>query len=298
MDQEEISRLCASLFIHSKEEKLWSVRDSLKESAGKKLDLCLVGKVLSTKHVNREAFRAVIPKIWQMKLEIEVVQDNIFLFYFRNQGDRFRVLAGGPWCFDNGILVLEKLSGTGDIAKVGLTRVVFWVQIPNAPFLCMTKEMSEFLGQLIGELIDIDVGVTGECFGKYLRLKVAIDISQPLKRFLRLELTKGEESLLLLRYEKLSEYCFHCGIIGHSHQECHNRKCTDIRASSMEFDIGPWLRATNPPGQNKTFGHQRARSEKLHDRNEGAGISEKTNDRPSSTDGSWRSKFMGDGSKG
>ncbi|TXG51109.1 hypothetical protein EZV62_023633 [Acer yangbiense] len=238
MDQEEISRLCASLLIHSKEEKLWSVRDSLKESAGKKLDLCLVGKVLSTKHVNREAFRAVIPKIWQTKLEIEVVQDNIFLFYFRNQGDRFRVLAGGPWCFDNSFLVLEKLFGTGDIAKVGFNRVVFWVQIPNAPLLCMTKEMGEFLGQLIGELIVIDVGVTGECFGKYLRLK-----------------------------------------------ECHNGKRTDSRASNMEFDFGPWLRATNPSGQNKTFGHQRARSEKA-------------NDRPSSTDASWRSKLVGNGSKG
>ncbi|TXG64170.1 hypothetical protein EZV62_011164 [Acer yangbiense] len=206
MDQNEIAKLCASLSLQTKDEKLWSVRNTLKESVGRKLDLCLVGKVISTKNINREAFKAVIPRIWQTVLDIEVVQDNIFLFYFSNQGDRFRIMAGGPWSFDNCLLVLEKPSEVGDIAKLGFSRVVFWIQILNASLLCMTKEMGEFLGQLIGELVDIDVGVTGECFGKYVRLKVAIDISKPLERFLRLEL----------------------------------------------FDYSPWLRASGPPGQNKS----------------------------------------------
>ena len=97
----------------------------LKELAGRKLDLCLVGKVLSTKHINREAFRAVLPRIWQSALDIEVVQDNIFLFYFRNQGDLFRIIAGGPWSFDNCLIVLEKPSGVGDITKLWFSRVVF-----------------------------------------------------------------------------------------------------------------------------------------------------------------------------
>ncbi|TXG63892.1 hypothetical protein EZV62_010886 [Acer yangbiense] len=297
MDPEEISKLCASLSIHSQDEKLWSVRDTLKESAGRKLDLCLVGKVLSNKHVNMEAFRAVIPKIWQTKLEIEVVQDNTFLFYFRNQGDRFRALAGGPWSFDNSLLVLDKLSGIGDIAKLGFNRVVFWVQIPNAPLLCMTREMGEFIGQLIGELVDIDVGVTGECFGKYMHLKVAIDVSKPLKRFLILELVKGEEYLLLLRYEKLPEYCFHYGIIGHSHQECHNKK--DSRAASLEFDFDPWLRATSLPGQIKNAGQQqRYRGEKGQNRPGGVISAAKSSEPPSSVEGTWRSKHVDIGSTG
>ncbi|TXG57031.1 hypothetical protein EZV62_018344 [Acer yangbiense] len=221
MDQEEIAKLSASLSLQSKEEKLWSVQNTLKDLTVKKLELCLVGKVLSSKIINREAFRAVIPRIWQTALDIEVVQDNIFLFYFHNQGDRYKIMAGGPWSFDNCLMILEKPSGVGDIAKLGFSRVVFWIQILNAPLLCMTKEMGDFLGQLIGELVDIDIGVTGECFGKYIHLKVAIDISKPLKRFLRIELVEREESILLLRYERLPEYYFRCGIIGHSYQECH-----------------------------------------------------------------------------
>ncbi|TXG62355.1 hypothetical protein EZV62_013718 [Acer yangbiense] len=139
MDQEEIVRLCASLSLKSKEEQLWSVQDSLKDSAGKKLDLCLMGKVLSNKHINRDAFRTMMLKI------------------------------------------------------------------PNAPLMCMTKEIGEFIGKLIGELKDIDVGLTRECFGKYMRLKVEVDVSKSLKRFLRLELEKGKESILLLRQGRREE---------------------------------------------------------------------------------------------
>ncbi|TXG67284.1 hypothetical protein EZV62_008559 [Acer yangbiense] len=253
MDQEEIAKLCASLSLQSKVGKLWSVQNTIKDSAIKKLDLCLVGKVLSSKNINREAFRAVIPRIWQTALDIEVVQDNIFLFYFCNQGDRYRIMARGPWSFDNCLMVLEKPSGVGNIAKLGFSRVIFWIQIPNASLLCMTKEMGEFLGQLIGELVDIDVGVTGECFGKYIHLKVAIDISKPLKKFLRIELVEGEESILLLRYERLPEYCFRCGIIGHSYQECHNKEKEGLSSVNMQFDYGPWFRASSPPEHTATF---------------------------------------------
>ncbi|TXG57168.1 hypothetical protein EZV62_018481 [Acer yangbiense] len=186
----EISKLCAELSINGKEKRLWSVQDKVTKAAEKKLDLCLVGKILSPKQVNRDAFRAIIPRIWQTMVDIEIVQDNTYLFYFQNQGERFRVLSGGPWSFDNCLLVLEKLSGVREITRLPFNRVAFWVQIINAPLLCITKEMGEFIGRCLGDLVDIDVGVTGECFGKYMRLRVAIDISKPLKRFLRLELKK------------------------------------------------------------------------------------------------------------
>ena len=113
-----------------------------------------------------------------------MIQDNTFLFYFRNQSGRHRILARGPWCFDNCLLVLEKISGAGEIRNLPFNRVAFWMLIPNAPLMCMTKEMGEFLRQLIGELVDMDVRVISECFGKYMRLRVVVDVSKSLKRFL------------------------------------------------------------------------------------------------------------------
>jgi hypothetical protein len=125
----------------------------------------------------------------------------------------------------------------------------------------MTKEMGEFVGQLIGELVDMDVGVTCECFGKYMRLRVMIDVAKSLKRFLRLELKKGEETTLLWRYEKLPEYCFQYGIIRHSYLKCHYGKEDGRRDVVSDFDFGPWLRASSPSGQHKSNGHYRFQGE-------------------------------------
>lgn len=48
-----------------------------------------------------------------------------------------------------------------------------------------------------------------------------IDIDKPLKRWLRLKLGKTEEiTVVNLRYERLPEFCFACGRIGHGIKEC------------------------------------------------------------------------------
>ncbi|KAK3226400.1 hypothetical protein Dsin_006262 [Dipteronia sinensis] len=114
-------------------------------------------------------------------------------------------------------------------------------------------------------------------------LKVAIDVSKPLKRFLRLELEKGEESILLLRYENLQEYCFQCGIIGHSYQECHKRKEKDGEAN-MDFEFGPRMRAMSLPGQNRSAGQYRYRGEVSNARNRGLKKSSFVNVNPNRTD--------------
>ncbi|KAL5779811.1 hypothetical protein ACOSQ2_010548 [Xanthoceras sorbifolium] len=75
----------------------------------------------------------------------------------------------------------------------------FWVQVYNVPLVCMTKGIGTFLGNKIGEFCEIDVGATGDCLGKYLRVRVKIDITKPLQRCLKIDLGEKDEILLLLR---------------------------------------------------------------------------------------------------
>ncbi|KAL5777297.1 hypothetical protein ACOSP7_010223 [Xanthoceras sorbifolium] len=115
MDAEEVARLCESLSLTEEAKKVTKIEGVLKEVGDRKLTLCLVGKIWTNKQVNREAFRATILKIWRTKQEVqvEVLQENIFVFHFRNYEDRQRVLSGGPWSFDRGLLVLEELKELG-----------------------------------------------------------------------------------------------------------------------------------------------------------------------------------------
>ncbi|KAL5839139.1 hypothetical protein ACOSQ4_011747 [Xanthoceras sorbifolium] len=80
--------------------------------------------------------------------------------------------------------------------------------------------------------------------GKFLRIRVNIDISKPLKRGIRVSLNESEESIMLLiRYERLLEYCFGCGMVGHHVHDCPS---VSTDADFVQTDIGPWLRASSP----------------------------------------------------
>ncbi|TXG48732.1 hypothetical protein EZV62_024607 [Acer yangbiense] len=53
-------------------------------------------------------------------------------------------------------------------------------KIHNAPLLCMTKRIGQFLGNMIRDVEKIDEGASGDCNGKFLRVWVAIDVEKPL----------------------------------------------------------------------------------------------------------------------
>ena len=84
MDSVDITSLCAYLSISKRYGHVQLLDGSLMVDAKHRLSLCLVGKILSNRRVNRDAFMRVIGKIWKVKkgMEIESVTGNIFTFHF------------------------------------------------------------------------------------------------------------------------------------------------------------------------------------------------------------------------
>ncbi|KAH7572176.1 hypothetical protein JRO89_XS04G0215500 [Xanthoceras sorbifolium] len=112
-------------------------------------------------------------------------------------------------------------SGYGDFSEMKFCWSDFWIQIHNASLVCMTKSVGLLLEQQIGKVKDIDVGASRDYLGKFLRIRVSVDVSKALKRILRIKMDgMREEKTLLIKYERLPEYCFECGHLGHSYREC------------------------------------------------------------------------------
>ncbi|KAK3188198.1 hypothetical protein Dsin_027759 [Dipteronia sinensis] len=87
----------------------------------------------------------------------------------------------------------------------------------------MTRRISEFLDSIIGDVTEIDEGVSSDCDGKFLRVHVVIDIDKPLQRCLRADVIgDGVKYVMLLRYERLPDHCFSCGRFSHKIRECTN----------------------------------------------------------------------------
>ncbi|KAL5837565.1 hypothetical protein ACOSQ3_014734 [Xanthoceras sorbifolium] len=149
MNLEDIAKLCKELSIAEADGPSTILDDALREVGQRKIDLCLVRKVLMNKQINRGAFHRIIPKIWKAThaVEIEVTSKNTFAFYFQNQVDRGRIQAVGPYCFDKSLIVLTEPNEQGMIYNMNFDRVEFWVQIHNIPLLCMNKKVGIFLGK-------------------------------------------------------------------------------------------------------------------------------------------------------
>ncbi|KAK1582191.1 hypothetical protein Q3G72_012621 [Acer saccharum] len=115
MNADDIASLCNGLSIHEKERPVCTLDGNLKDKGEQRLPLCLVGKVLTTKLVNKNVFIDVMNKIWRVEggVEIDQIKGNTFEFLFKSLKDRQRVLSGGPWSFDRAILVFEKPTGEG-----------------------------------------------------------------------------------------------------------------------------------------------------------------------------------------
>ncbi|KAK2647431.1 hypothetical protein Ddye_014920 [Dipteronia dyeriana] len=246
MSLKEIEKLCASLSLKEREGPMRRLHDELKIVGVQKLGLCLAGRILSLDLINRDAFWLVISKIWRVRgeIEIEAITNNTYAFPFQFHEDRRKVLAGGLWSFDDSLIVLEEPSGKAAITSMKFNSVEFWVQISNIPILCMTKEIGCFLGSIIGDVRDVDTCPSGDCLGKFLRVRVAIEVYKPLRRFLHVDVFRdGEETIMPIQYEKLPNFCYRCGLLGHTIRECLEAD-KDGSPLDQNMSYGVWMKAS------------------------------------------------------
>ncbi|TXG49182.1 hypothetical protein EZV62_025057 [Acer yangbiense] len=123
----EIVRLCGSMSLKERDGLVRTLKTNLTEVGLRRMAISLVGKVLSPKPVNRDVFRGVMRKFWQTRegVEIESVRDNIFTFQFGNMEDKRRIISGGPWSFNDALIVLEEPEGTRDFQRMVFNKAEF-----------------------------------------------------------------------------------------------------------------------------------------------------------------------------
>ncbi|TXG52995.1 hypothetical protein EZV62_022164 [Acer yangbiense] len=143
---------------------------------------------------------------------------------------------------------MEKPEGKGSIDSLSFNQADFWIQIHQIPLLCMTKDIGRFLGGMIGEVLDVEGGASGDCVGKFMRVRVRVNISGSLKRCLRVDILGDKaETVMMLRYKRLPNHYFKCGMINHTTSECLDEEPVPIVDGKLNFPFGIWLRASSSP---------------------------------------------------
>jgi hypothetical protein len=128
------------------------------------------------------------------------------------------------------MLIMERVRLGVQIENIPLYHVDFWVQVHNLPTGFMTERVGKTLANYIGSFVEYDKNNKGSFWREFMRIKVRIDIRQPLKKESRVKNQGGNWCTVHFKYEKLGVFCFVCGIIGHGENRC------AVRFSMVEDD--------------------------------------------------------------
>lgn len=155
---------------------------------------CLVGRFLPNKPVRAHIMMDRLSTIWMpvKGVAIKRLKQDRFLFQFYHKLDMERVLAGGPWLFDNYMLVLAKIQPGDPFLNVPLDHMDMWVQIFNLPFCFMSDMVGKNMGNYIGEFLEYDENNDSGLWRAYMRIRVRIDVTKPLKKDRRVRKAGGD----------------------------------------------------------------------------------------------------------
>ncbi|KAL4367690.1 hypothetical protein GQ457_05G022820 [Hibiscus cannabinus] len=203
--------------------------------------LSLVGRVFSTGKVDGATLIRVFRAVWKHEkaLSITKLRYNFFLIPLASETVRTDILKRGPWVFNDDWFALLALNLMLSIDEYHFTRMIICVRILRVPIGLMTESLGRSLGARIGMVVGTDTRVIDGNMGEFLRVRISLDVTKPLRRCVALGRCGTKPKLCPLEYEKLPKFCHGCGIVGHLVVDCP----THDYSPTAKYQYGDWLRA-------------------------------------------------------
>jgi hypothetical protein len=115
----------------------------------------------------------------------------MFIAEFGTDFDRQKALEGTPWLVGRYAAILQKYDESLKPSNISFSAVTMWVRILDLPFGWMNAKRGARVVGLIGEVQKVEADLEGKVSGPFLRARVVIDISKPLRRCILLKKDKS-----------------------------------------------------------------------------------------------------------
>ena len=169
---------------------LYSGMGSLSHREGPKfrlhLDLAsaeytIAAKFLTKRALNINAIGATFMPLWRSKYGFRVknLGNHVVLFTFDNEEEVDTIMANKPWSFDKHLMLLQRYGKDSIVEKLSFNLTHFWVQVHGIPLGYMNPTVAAGVCETVGTVI-CHPKMPIEDRGGFMRVRVLIDISQPL----------------------------------------------------------------------------------------------------------------------
>ncbi|GAA0157228.1 hypothetical protein LIER_14540 [Lithospermum erythrorhizon] len=178
-------------------------------------------------------------KAWNMKeIKVERIDTNLSHVFFPSSKEMQRVLSGGPWCFENNVLLMRPWEMGKRPQELMFTHCPFWVHVRGLPPECYTSVVASKLSRVFKDCTVVELREK-ELDGKwFFRLRVKVDVTISLRRLINLKCGAGTITGLL-SYERLPNLCFRSGLLGHLIKEC----TTNPEERKRDVQYGLWMKS-------------------------------------------------------
>ncbi|XP_034229350.1 uncharacterized protein LOC117638326 [Prunus dulcis] len=172
---------------------------------------CLVGKIFGVP-VNSRVIRHILKSEWK-NMQGEVTVDHIgrdwYKVEFTAEEDVVYVLENRPWFVLGQIFALQRWTPDFSPFHAIVTSIVGWVRIPFLPLHCKDPEVLHDLVSIRGDPIGVDLQSTEGKQSMFVRVRMVLDLTRPLKRCLVLG-KYPQETKIFVSYDALFAICFYC----------------------------------------------------------------------------------------
>ncbi|GAV61918.1 DUF4283 domain-containing protein/zf-CCHC_4 domain-containing protein [Cephalotus follicularis] len=170
------------------------------------------------------------------------IGNNLFLFVFNNKEDYDWVLRQESWLFDKSLVLLQKLHEEVHPSKVEWKTCLLRVRVYGVPLVCMSYKVGQIIGQSMGVTEEVEWVKDRGNQGSYFHLRVLVPINEPLRRGMNLACGCLGKVWVYFKYEKLPNFCFVCGCLGHVERDCLMERSRRDKGDMAVCNYGQWLR--------------------------------------------------------
>ncbi|KAK1628838.1 hypothetical protein QYE76_003153 [Lolium multiflorum] len=268
--EENVDDLLGRLHLEDDEVEDFVWEDEVPDSEVKAKWLAIARVHTSKLGFSQSALFSDMRSAWNPAKEVtwRRIEQNLFTIQFNCLADWNKAMNQGPWLFRDQGLIMEEYDGFTNPLAINLDKITVWAQIHKLPDNYLKEHVIRGMSRCVGEVLEVQIKLPAGFIGSFVRLKIKLDTRKKLSRFVSMTRDKKKE-YFQVKYEKMPDFCAHCGMIGHWYEECGTGE-----HDQNSFEWGDFILADGGRGRGRSRGQGRgqgSRSDGVPARGRGRG---------------------------